>query len=71
MPTITFRLSEADKAELEAKARIASMNLSDYIRFAVGVHVADPAERLERLEAHVYDGIERRLAALEELARQH
>lgn len=68
MPTITIRVSDQDKAEIEGKAEAMRLSISDFVRLAVGIHPVDPSDRIERLEAHVYDGLERRLYRLEQMA---
>ena len=69
MPTITIRVTDADKAEIEQRAATAGLSVSDFVRLACGIHPVDRTDRLERLEAHVYDSVERRLTQLELLSK--
>jgi predicted DNA-binding protein len=59
MPTVTIRLSAAEKADLESAARRSGQTLSGYVRSTLTVREDLPdmlerfavfAERLERLE---------------------
>lgn len=68
MPTITIRVTDEDKAKIESSAQMMRLSVSDFVRLACGIHPVNPEDRIERLEAHVYDGIERRLYRLELLA---
>lgn len=62
MPTVTFRLSDDELADLHGRARAGGKSLSQVIREALGLASAVP-DVAERLEA-----VERRLGRLEDVA---
>ena len=71
--TITFRVDEAEHAELVVRAEREKISLSDYIRVRLGLRGQGPqgdadvqvAPQYEALQAQLVDH-ERRLHALEE-----
>lgn len=62
MPTITFRLSALELADLKQRAAVEGKTLSQVVREAIGV-AQDAPDVAERLEA-----VERRLGRLEDVA---
>jgi uncharacterized protein (DUF1778 family) len=62
MPTITFRISDDERAAIEAAAAQTGVTVSNYIRQTLAVRDELP-DLAERVEDH-----ERRLSALEEMA---
>jgi uncharacterized protein (DUF1778 family) len=62
MPTITFRISDDERAAIEAAAAQTGVTVSNYIRQTLAVRDQVP-DLAERVEDH-----ERRLSALEEMA---
>lgn len=64
MPTITIRVSAAEKAKIEAAAHAIGESVSEYVREALAIrNDVDYAGRM--------DDFERRLARLEEIAEIH
>lgn len=64
MATITFRLSEAQKAELELAAASAGRPISDYIRQTLDLQAR---VRLDGLAEHL-EALTRRVDQLEQIA---
>lgn len=62
MPTITFRISDKERAAIEAAAAQTGVTVSNYIRQTLAARDELP-DLAERVEDH-----ERRLSALEEMA---
>jgi hypothetical protein len=53
MPTITFRVSEKEKAELAREAKNRDVSLSDVVREGLGLRDANVDQRLAELERRV------------------
>jgi hypothetical protein len=62
MPTITIRVSDAEKTDLERKARAEGQNISDYVRATLVLRDNGPD-----YDTRLYEQ-ERRLQRLERLA---
>ena len=60
-PTISIRLTDTEKANLEAAARLAGQTVSDYIRTSLEL----------REQAPTIEDLQRRIHALEQLAESH
>jgi predicted DNA-binding protein len=67
MPTVTIRLSEQERAALQAAASRSGQTLSAYVRETLGL--SENRESLDWAHERIA-GLERRMDALERLAHQ-
>ena len=64
MPTVTIRLSDSEKADLQSRAYATDQSVSDYVRETLSLRVLEPI-----MERRLTD-VEERLARLEDLAER-